>query len=116
MLMFLWQDLGNHYNTSAGTGYGNINSRVSLKLGQDKQLRALGVKDYQDKTQRPLGPSSQQEKLRGNGNRCRLWDSTHFLALVEVLAEERYADGLKFILSCKASHDIYLGMPLPSRL
>jgi len=26
MLMFLWQDLGNIYNTSVGTGYGNLNS------------------------------------------------------------------------------------------
>lgn len=26
MLMYLWQDLGNIYNTSVGTGYGNVNS------------------------------------------------------------------------------------------
>lgn len=27
MLMFLWQDLGNTYNVSVGTGYGNLNSK-----------------------------------------------------------------------------------------
>ena len=45
MLMFLWQDLGNKYNISVGTGYGNVNSRVSIKLGQDVRLRKMGVKD-----------------------------------------------------------------------
>lgn len=77
-----------------------MNSRVTLKLGQDKRLRALGVKDFQDLTQRPLAPSSEIEKLNGNGNRCKLWDCMHLMKLVKVLAENKFTDGLKFILSC----------------
>lgn len=33
MLMFLWQDLGNSYNTSVGTGFGNLNSAIQLAMG-----------------------------------------------------------------------------------
>ena len=33
MLMFLWQDIGNDYNISVGTGYGNVNSKLVLEVG-----------------------------------------------------------------------------------
>jgi hypothetical protein len=38
MLMFLWQDIGNDYNISVGTGYGNVNSQLVLEVGQDKKF------------------------------------------------------------------------------
>ena len=48
MLMFLWQDLGNIYNTSIGTGYGNVNSELSISLGQDKKFKKLGITESQN--------------------------------------------------------------------
>jgi len=51
-------------------------------------------------------------KLRGNDNRSKLWDHTHLEVIIDVLAEENYSDGLKFILSCKATHEIYESMDI----
>jgi len=48
MLMFLWQDIGNAYNVSAASGYGNVNSSITLQLGQDKQLKRRGYKESND--------------------------------------------------------------------
>lgn len=57
MLMFLWQDIGNLYNTSVGSGYGNLNSKISIKLGQDRNLSSLGIRQWQNLMQQPLAPS-----------------------------------------------------------
>lgn len=39
--MFLWQDIGNKYNVSAASGYGNLNSQEIIRLGQDKKLKGF---------------------------------------------------------------------------
>ena len=87
MLMFLWQDLGNVYNITASAGFGNLNSKISILLGQDSKLNKLGIKDYQNLIPRPMGPSSQLTKLKGNDNRSKLWDQMHLEAVVGVLAD-----------------------------
>jgi len=116
MLMFLWQDLGNIYNTSVGTGYGNINSELSIKLGQDRQFKKMGITEALNLQQKPLAPSSEYAAINGNGNRCKLWDQSHLLELIKALALNKFTDGLRFVLSCQATHDIYASMSVASKL
>lgn len=116
MLMFLWQDLGNVYNTSIGTGYGNINSEIQLRLGQDKNYAKLGFTKDHELMQRPIMPAQEQSSIRGNGNRSNLWGQSHLKAVVKILTEHKFTDGLKFILSCSATHDIYQSMSFESKV
>lgn len=109
MLMFLWQDISNVYNVSVGTGYGNVNSAQALKLGQDKNMKK---KSYTYTRQ----PGYQQAFHNGNGNRCKLWVKGHLFSVILALTEQRYLDGLKFILSCQATHDIYNSMSIKEKL
>ena len=75
MLQFLWQDLGNNYNVSVGTGYGNLNSAMQLELGQDKIFKKKGVHpQVLNLMQKPIAPGSEQTTLQGNENKCKLWD------------------------------------------
>jgi len=66
--------------------------------------------------QKPLAPSSEQRSLSGNGNSSKLWDQEHLSSLVTVLVENKFTDGLKFILSCEQTHEIYNGMSMTRKL
>ena len=52
----------------------------------------------------------------GNGNRCKLWVKAHLFCLIQALTEQRYLDGLKFILTCQATHEIYMSMSIQETL
>lgn len=60
IFMFLWQDIGNKYNVSAATGYGNLNSTDIIRLGQDKELTKKGFNKILNIIQAPRIPSYQQ--------------------------------------------------------
>lgn len=66
--------------------------------------------------QRPIAPSHEQKSLKGNGNKSKLWDQSHLRAVVKCLAENKFSDGLKFILGCQATHDIFKTMSFEAKI
>jgi hypothetical protein len=54
--------------------------------------------------------------MSGNGNVSKLWGQSHLIQIVEAMCKENYADGLKFILNCKATFKIYLAMSSEAKL
>jgi len=82
IFMFLWQDIGNKYNVSAATGYGNLNSTDIIRLGQDKELTKKGFNKILNIIQAPRTPSYQQQIFNGNDNYSKLWSKDHFFEIV----------------------------------
>ena len=39
-----------------------------------------------------------------------LWDSYHLLYFLEEIANQKYVEGIKFILESETTHDIYMAM------
>lgn len=78
-----------------------------MKKGYDGSTNLLQI---------PLNPSNQKDSIMDNGNRCLLWVKAHLFCLTQALTEQRYLDGLKFILTCQATHEIYRSMSIQEKL
>ena len=93
MLIYLWQDIG------------KPSDHLSHELSQLLRPRAsdksvTSARDVHGATEHPIW----------------LWNSSHLFCLVEALCKQKFSEGLKFVLSCSATFQIYNSMVFEIKL